>query len=104
MYFEQSYFLSLKPFPAAGLFLYPLKTLEKQTFSDVFRGYRKWPVAMTCLRRCRINVNLQDIFISINKCGDATALLRCTLKSKNVIPSFAYIGKYADACRWVCYY
>ena len=26
-----------------GLFLYPLKTLENR-FSDVFRGYRKWPV------------------------------------------------------------
>ena len=41
MYFEQSYFLSLKPFPAAGLFLYPLKKLEKQTSSDVFRGIER---------------------------------------------------------------
>ena len=29
-------------FHAAGLFLYPLKTLENQRFSDVSRGYKKW--------------------------------------------------------------
>ena len=29
------------PSHATGLFLYPLKTSEKQRFSDVFRGYRK---------------------------------------------------------------
>ena len=33
------------PFHATGLFLYPLKTSENQRFSDVFRGYRKRPVA-----------------------------------------------------------
>ena len=32
-------------FDAIGLFLYPLKTAEKLWFSDVFRGYRKRPVA-----------------------------------------------------------
>ena len=31
----------LNPFYATGLFLYLLKTPENQTFSDVFRGYRK---------------------------------------------------------------
>ena len=34
-----------KPFHAAGIFLYPLETLENQRFSDVVRGYRKRPVA-----------------------------------------------------------
>ena len=32
-------------FHATGLFLYPLKTSENQRFSDVFRCYRKRPVA-----------------------------------------------------------
>ena len=31
--------------PPASLFLYPLKTLENQRFSDVFRGFIKRPVA-----------------------------------------------------------
>ena len=35
----------LKPFHATGLFLCPLKTSENLWFSDVFRGYRKRPVA-----------------------------------------------------------
>ena len=35
----------VKPFHVIGLFLYPLKTSENQRFSDVFRGYRKRPVA-----------------------------------------------------------
>ena len=29
----------INPFHATRLFLYPLKTLENQSFSDVFRGY-----------------------------------------------------------------
>ena len=32
-------------FEATGLFLYSLKISENQRFSDVFRGYRKRPVA-----------------------------------------------------------
>ena len=32
----------VNPNHATGLFLYPLKTLENQRFSDVFRGYKKW--------------------------------------------------------------
>ena len=32
-------------FRATGLFPYPLKTSGNQRFSDVFRGYRKRPVA-----------------------------------------------------------
>ena len=37
--------LTLNPFHATDLFLYPLKSSENQTFSDDFRGYRKKPVA-----------------------------------------------------------
>ena len=37
--------LLLNPFHANGLILYLLKTSENQRFSDVFRGYRKRPVA-----------------------------------------------------------
>ena len=33
------------PFNSAGLFLHPEETSEKQRLSDVFRGYRKRPVA-----------------------------------------------------------
>ena len=33
----------INPFHAAVLFLYPLKTSD--WFSDIFRGYRKRPVA-----------------------------------------------------------
>ena len=35
----------INPFYATGFFRYPLKTTENQRFSDVFRGYRKRPVA-----------------------------------------------------------
>ena len=35
----------LNPFYATDLFQYSLKTSENQRFSDVFRGYRKRPVA-----------------------------------------------------------
>ena len=44
-----------------GLFLYPLKTLENQRFSDVFRGCRKRPVAWNEL---------------ISQCKSATKLVR----------------------------
>ena len=32
---------SINPFQANATFLYPLKTLETQRFSDIFRGYGK---------------------------------------------------------------
>ena len=35
----------LNPFHATGLFRYPLKISENLWFSDVFREYRKRPVA-----------------------------------------------------------
>ena len=35
----------LNPFNATGLLLYPLKTSENLYLSDVFRGYRRRPVA-----------------------------------------------------------
>ena len=41
--FDSNVFVN--PFQATGLSLYPLKTSEKQIFSDVFRGCRKRPVA-----------------------------------------------------------
>ena len=34
---------SVYPFHATPLFLHPLKTSDKQRFSDVFRGYGKRP-------------------------------------------------------------
>ena len=38
----------INPFHATDLFLYPLKT-ENQTFYDIFRGYRKKPLAWNAL-------------------------------------------------------
>ena len=50
----------INPFHSTGLFLYPLKILKKQRFCDVFRGYRKRPVAgnglMLNLERLPINI------------------------------------------------
>ena len=40
----------LNPFHATDLFLYPRKTSENLRFSDVFRGYRKRPVAWNMSR------------------------------------------------------
>ena len=40
----------LKPFHATGRFLYPLKTSGNLWFSDIFKGYRKWPVARHGIR------------------------------------------------------
>ena len=37
--------VTINPFHATGIFLYPLKKSENLWFSDVFRGYRKRPVA-----------------------------------------------------------
>ena len=42
----------INPFHATGLFRYPLKTSEKQRFSDVFRGYRKRPATWNGLILC----------------------------------------------------
>ena len=41
----------INPFPGTGLILYPLKTSEDQRFSDIFRRYRKKPVAYNGLNR-----------------------------------------------------
>ena len=35
----------INPFRATGHFLYPLKALRNQRFSDIFRGYREKQVA-----------------------------------------------------------
>ena len=37
--------IRLNPFNATGLLRYSLKTSENRRFSEVFRGYRKRPVA-----------------------------------------------------------
>ena len=37
--------LYFNPFQATGLFLYPMTTSKNFWFSDVFRGYKKRPVA-----------------------------------------------------------
>ena len=39
----------INPFYATGLFLYPRKTSENLWFSDVFKGYKKRPVAWNVL-------------------------------------------------------
>ena len=47
----------LNPFHATGLFLYPLKTSEKQRFSEVFRcfqGVSKWTSGMKWVNICLI--------------------------------------------------
>ena len=46
-------FSSINQFNAIDLFLYPLKTSENLRLSDVFRGYRKKPVAWNRLIRVR---------------------------------------------------
>ena len=42
---------NINPYHATGPFLYSLKTLENLCFSDVFRGYRKRPVACNGLMK-----------------------------------------------------
>ena len=58
-----SLFLTLViPFYATGLFLYPLKTSKNLWLSDVFRGYRKRPVAWNGL----VELGLCTLTDSIN--------------------------------------
>ena len=60
--FTQWWSLILNPFLVSVSFLYPLKTLENQNFSDVFRGYRNEILAWNgfkirdhhCVKRLRI--------------------------------------------------
>ena len=59
------YVTQVNPFDATGLFLYHLKTLENQSFSDVFRGYRKRPVAWYGLISKKVLVSL-SIFTTWN--------------------------------------
>ena len=54
------YHCSLLPFYTTGLFLYPLKAWESLRFSDVFRGYRKRPVAWNGLARNWTNLCLHE--------------------------------------------
>ena len=50
-------------FQANIVFLYPLKTLENQMFSDAFRGYRKGKLAWNGLLSLKIEVNSLSILI-----------------------------------------
>ena len=68
---KQSQALVINPFQATGLFWYPLKTSENQRFSDVFRGFRKRPVAWNGLIK-RIVINL-----FIKKCCKILIFDRC---------------------------
>ena len=49
------------PFHVTTLFLYPLKNSENRWCSDIFRGYRKWPVALDQLNVYR-RVNFDYIY------------------------------------------
>ena len=51
------------PFHATGLFLYPLKTSKNLRFSDVFRGYRKRPMAWNGLNSLMQNISFD--FLSL---------------------------------------
>ena len=53
----------INPFHATGLFWYPLKTSENLWFSDVFRGYRKRPVARNGLKTW----SFRALFLNISK-------------------------------------
>ena len=61
--------ISVNPFHATGLFLYTLKTSENQMFTDVFRGYRKRPVAWNGLMKTyRDWANVEMCIILKAKC------------------------------------
>ena len=53
------------PCHVTGLFLYTLKTSENQRFSDVFRGYRKRPVAWNRLMRRSTYFSLISILFEV---------------------------------------
>ena len=48
------FILFVNPFHVTGVILYPLKTSENLWFSDIFRGYRKRPVAWNGLTQIRL--------------------------------------------------
>ena len=54
----------ISPFHALGFFLYLLKTLENQRFSDVFRGYRKRPVVLNRLSKALVK-EVRDMFVGL---------------------------------------
>ena len=64
MFSHSSIRISFNPFHANGLFPYPLKKSENQRFSDVFRGYRKRPMAWNGLRLPR---GLCNVFWNVAK-------------------------------------
>ena len=50
------------PFHATDLFWYPLKILENQRFSDVFRGYQKRSAAWNALITTELNIYMKEVF------------------------------------------
>ena len=54
-------------FHTTDLFQYPLKASENQRFSDVFRVYRKRPVAWNTLKTCKIQDNCGSFGSAVNK-------------------------------------
>ena len=62
-YFNRAVYL-LNPFHATGLFLYPLKTSEKLWFSDIFRVYRKRPMAWNGLMPVTIFSGKSSIIVA----------------------------------------
>ena len=75
---------SINSFHATGLFRCPLKTSENLWFSDVFRGYRKRPVAWNGLR---VGLNLRlwwKKFVIVNNIG-CPAVMAVKLKEHSQI-------------------
>ena len=78
----------LNPFHAAGLFLYPLKTPENLWFCDVFRVYRKKPVAGKFVYNSRTNYDMtryieQRLIVTIKLWCNEKISMQLTLSGPN---------------------
>ena len=88
----------LNLFHATGNFLYPLKTLENQTFSVAFRGYRKGSVVRNGLITTNKQNKTKYNFLSI-MFVEQQVLSQSLLRGTNavtlviVIKSFKFIMK-----------
>ena len=58
-------YFPLNPFHATDLFLHPVETTKSLSFSDVFKGYRKRPVAWNGLKTERNTWKLPAILLRI---------------------------------------
>ena len=89
--FWLTHFMSLH----TGLFLYSQKTTENQRFSDIFRGYRKRPVAWNRLIICLFSVSMmlstdviQNYLVSLEKIsqlGNVDSVLSSFLTSETKV-------------------